>query len=113
MDKSQQSNLVLARVKMFSIGFEDHGVFGFNVEFELEDGLLQGTGWYALESSEPIKNLLRVMGHDRVDSTRGALVYLIRDNTRMIRAVQSGPFVPEKQRKRLVLSDPQELMSLD
>lgn len=113
MDKSQQSSLVLARVTNFDIGFEDHGTFGFNVDFELEGGLHQGTGWYALESSAPIKNLLRVMGRDRVNKAPGALVHLLRDNSRMIQAIQTGPFFPANQRARLVLASPKELVPLD
>lgn len=39
-------NREVGRVTEVSLGFEDHGIFGFDIEFEYADGTFQGTGWY-------------------------------------------------------------------
>lgn len=47
------------------IGFEDHGIFSWNLHFKsISNTWGQGTGCYALGDSEPIRRILRVVGTD-------------------------------------------------
>ena len=42
----------IAKIKRTHLGFEDHGFYSFNVDFEL-GGAGQGTGHYALDVHDP------------------------------------------------------------
>lgn len=71
----------LGTVEHTDLGFEDHGIFGFNIVFTF-DGSAQGTGWYALPdpfTSTILKGLLNVFSVDRWDRIEGRHLYVLRE----------------------------------
>lgn len=71
----------LGTVTSFDIGFEDHGIFAWNVGFDFGSGV-QGTGWRGFgngpDNARPIKEVLTVLGLGRVALAKGARVYALR-----------------------------------
>lgn len=86
----------LAKVGSLDLGFEDHGILGFNLNFEGE-AWGQGTGWYATAHSTRddkkcwgnamtmfVGRVLETLGVERVEEVGGQMVYVIRDKDRII-----------------------------
>jgi hypothetical protein len=71
----------LGTVERAELGFEDHGIFGFNIAFDF-GGSAQGTGWYSLESPHApkvMKALLNVFSVDRWDRINGRSLFVLRE----------------------------------
>lgn len=71
----------LATVNSFDVGFEDHGIFAWNVDFDF-GGSHQGTGWRGFgtegDTARPIKEVLQVLGVGRLALAKGSRVYTLR-----------------------------------
>lgn len=70
----------LGTVERADLGFEDHGIFGFNIAFTF-GGSGQGTGWYSLEGPwafNVMKSLLEVFSVDRWAGIKGKSMYVLR-----------------------------------
>lgn len=53
-------NEKLAKIRRADIGFEDHGIFGVNVDFDFGTSS-QGTGWYSISGEWGTEFLKRVL----------------------------------------------------
>lgn len=72
----------LAKIKRADLGFEDHDIFGFNIEFVLGTNLHQGTGWYFIgnEHGGPfLAEILKAVGVRRWSELEGKTVFVIHD----------------------------------
>jgi hypothetical protein len=93
----------LGTVERAELGFEDHGIFGFNIAFNF-GGAVQGTGWYHLagpSTSTVLGGLLNIFSVDRWDRINGKSIYVLRtDLYDLIR----GLYNPTT-RKHVILKD--------
>jgi hypothetical protein len=74
---TDESTMKLAKIVRADLGFEDHGIFGFNIEFAYSESLRQGTGWYYLANDHGgrmLEGILKAVGVDRWDQLAGKLV---------------------------------------
>lgn len=72
----------IAKIKRADLGFEDHGIFGFNIEFALASSLRQSTGWYSLsnEYGGPfLEAILKAVGVHRWSELEGKTVFVLHE----------------------------------
>jgi hypothetical protein len=72
----------LAKIVRADIGFEDHGLFGFNIEFALGSSVHQGTGWYFLSNEHGgpfIEAIMNAVGVTRWREMDGKTVYVLHE----------------------------------
>lgn len=69
----------LGVISALEVGFEDHGIFGFNLAIDFGTAH-QGTGWYALKSVKPLIELYRFLGIDRAERAKGIYLLVERDS---------------------------------
>lgn len=70
----------LGRITRADLGFEDHGVFGVNINFEFGTSG-QGTGWYGLNNpsgSKLLKAIMEAAGVSDWGDLKGMAVYVLR-----------------------------------
>jgi hypothetical protein len=69
----------LGVVSALEVGFEDHGIFGFNLALDFGTAH-QGTGWYGLVTVAPLIKLYRFLGIDRAEDAKGIYLLVERDS---------------------------------
>ena len=75
-------NEELGKIRDVALGFEDHGIFGMNIDFDF-GGSGQGTGWFYLKGDagiEYIKRVMQTLSADRFENIKGRTVFVIRDS---------------------------------
>ncbi len=100
----------LAKITRADLGFEDHGIFGFNIEFALGTSLHQGTGWYTLANDQGgplLEEILKAVGVRRWSDLEGKTVFVLHDEDEgyhaLIRGIEKIP--TESVGGRLVFND--------
>jgi len=85
----------IAKITKAELGFEDHGIFGFNIEFRLTQHMHQATGWYSLEggSVDFIRHVLQAAGVERWDRLAGRTVFVLREDG-IIKGIENLPTEP-------------------
>lgn len=85
----------------YNLGVEDHGIFGINVTFDLQNGSTQGTGWFSLANSKEeakgrpimmLRDILEVIGVDEYSKIRGKTVLCLYEDdsfNAFIKGIQS------------------------
>lgn len=98
----------LGQISRFDIGLEDHGIFGFNIDFDF-GGSHQGTGWYNLQNSVGgpfLKELLNFFTVNDFTRLKGKYVFALRDasdhNYGYIRGLRR---TPQEGGKELIFMD--------
>jgi len=98
----------LARISSAELGFEDHGIFGVNINFEFESAS-QGTGWYTLNNLTGGKLLSAIMqaaGVSRWEDLKGVPVYVLRDKGNPFGQIVGFEKLPiNKQGGRIIFKD--------
>lgn len=72
---------LLARIDRADLGIEDHGLFGFNLDFDFGDGGHQGSGWYTLNNATGgplLAAIMKAAGVDRWEQLKGRTVYVLK-----------------------------------
>lgn len=72
----------LAKIVRAEIGFEDHGIFGFNIEFRMGQSIHQGTGWYTLANEvggKLLEAIMQAVGVSRWRDLEGKTVFLLHE----------------------------------
>lgn len=102
----------LAEVKGYFIGIEDHGILSFNLDFG-GDGWGQGTGHYACDGYDKatgkrkpskhlawwVRNVLDLFGKTTLDDVVGEPVYLHKDDSDRIIALETTGLRGSKRKR--------------
>lgn len=74
----------IAKINRADLGFEDHGIFGFNIDFQFSEASFQGTGWYGIKSSEILSRVMEAVGVARWEDLRGRTVLALYEDERIV-----------------------------
>ena len=75
----------IAKIIKAELGFEDHNIFGFNIDFKLDGIMHQGTGWYFLSNEHGgplLESIMKAVGVQRWDQLVGKNVFVLHDEPR-------------------------------
>ena len=105
---------VIAKIESTHLGYEDHGIFSFNVSFSF-GGSGQGTGHYVIcseKSDSPndvagiriVKAIVDACGVDQWEKLKGRTVFVLKEPgwSGMIRGIAP---LPTENGKRVVFKD--------
>lgn len=70
----------LGTVGQTFLGFEDHGLFTFNLDFSFYPSSGQGFGYRIIQDTLVIKNILRVMNVTEWSVLKGRQAYVLRSS---------------------------------
>lgn len=100
-------NEQLAKVNRADLGFEDHNIFGVNIDFNY-GGSGQGTGWYSLKGewgTEFLKRTLQACSVREWKDLPGRQVYVIRSSDDWDAKVVGIKPLPFDKGKEFLFSD--------
>lgn len=96
----------IAKVERADLGFEDHGMFGFNIAFVFRGGG-QGTGWYILSTAKEatgcdfLARIMRSFAVERWQHIVGRTVWIERGENGIV----AWENLPTEQGFRFVIAD--------
>lgn len=84
----------LGKIENAEIGFEDHGIFGFHIDFRYGSNTMQGTGWYSLANpygGELLAEIMSAVGVSRWSKMVGKTVCVHIGENGLIAAIEKLP----------------------